>query len=98
MLRDLTHKYIHYAHEPAMLFDMEADPDELNDLSASDPDRIADFEKRLGEVCDPIEQDARAKADQAAKIEQFGGVEAVLNRGAFDNSPVPGEKPAFRQH
>jgi len=98
MLRDLTHKYVHYAHEPAQLFDMESDPDELTDLAGSNPDRVAEFEQRLREICDPIEQDRRAKEDQATKIETFGGVEAVLDRGAFDNSPVPGEKPSFRQH
>jgi choline-sulfatase len=98
MLRDLTHKYIHYAREPAQLFDVDADPDELTDVSASQPALVADFEKRLGEICDPIEQDRHAKEDQSAKIESHGGVEAVLNRGAFDNSPVPGEKPAFRKH
>jgi choline-sulfatase len=98
MLRDLTHKFVHYTHEPAQLFDMGSDPDELNDISGSDPARVANFEKRLREICDPIKQDRRAKDDQAAKIESHGGVEAVLKRGAFDNSPVPGEKPAFRQH
>ena len=98
MLRDRQHKYIHYAHEPAQLFDMEADPQELNNIADSSPDIVADFEHRLAEICDPAEQDRRAKEDQAAKIESFGGVEAVLSRGAFDNSPVPGEKPAFRQH
>ena len=47
MLRDLTHKYIHYAHEPVQLFDMRGDPDELVDLSTSEPARVADFERRL---------------------------------------------------
>jgi choline-sulfatase len=95
MLRDLTHKYIHYAHESPQLFDMKGDPDELVDLSTSEPDRVADFERRLWEICDPIAQDRRAKADQAAKVESHGGFDAVLRRGTFDNSPVPGEEPAF---
>ncbi|MEE2753436.1 MAG: sulfatase-like hydrolase/transferase [Candidatus Latescibacterota bacterium] len=98
MLRDLTHKYVHYAHEPAQLFDMVYDSNELDDISRSDPARVAGFETRLLTICDPIEQDQHAKDDQATLIESHGGVEAVLNRGAFDNSPVPGEKPAFRKH
>jgi len=98
MLRDRTHKYVHYAHEPAHLFDLKADPDELVDISGSEPELVASFEDRLAGICDPIEQDRLAKDDQAAKIDSFGGVEAVLSRGAFDNSPVPGEKPAFRKH
>ncbi|MBM3457451.1 MAG: hypothetical protein FJX77_02790 [Armatimonadetes bacterium] len=40
--------------------------------------------------------DQQARAEQAARIEEYGGVEAVLRRGTFDNSPVPGEKSAFR--
>ncbi|MBT98378.1 MAG: sulfatase [Dehalococcoidia bacterium] len=98
MVRDLTHKYVHYAHEPAQLYDMVSDPDELTDLASTESDRVDHFERRLREICDPIEQDRRAKDDQATKIDEFGGVETVLNRGAFDNSPVPGEKPAFRNH
>ena len=98
MLRDLTHKYVHYAHEPAQLFDMNADPKELTDLADSRYDLIESFETRLREICDPIEQDSRAKTDQATKIDSFGGIDTVVSRGAFDNSPVPGEKPAFRKH
>lgn len=98
MLRDRTHKYVHYAHEDPMLFDLEKDPDELTDLAASDPGRVEQFESQLRDICDPVETDRLAKDDQAAKIESFGGVDAVLARGAFDNSPVPGEKPAFRKH
>ena len=43
----------------------------------------------------PEAVDARAKADQRARIEAFGGRQAVLRRGTFDNSPIPGEAPAF---
>ncbi|MCE2440998.1 MAG: hypothetical protein J4F39_16400 [Candidatus Latescibacteria bacterium] len=76
------------------------DPTETADLSGS-PDHqstLAFFERRLRELLDPEATDARARADQLAKIASFGGEEAVRNRGAFDNSPVPGETPAFRVH
>ena len=36
MLRDRQYKYIHYTHEAPQLFDLSADPQELNDLS-TDP-------------------------------------------------------------
>jgi len=98
MLRDLTHKYIHYTNESPQLFDLDADPHELHDMAAEEPVLVEDFERRLRAICDPQEADRKAKEDQAAKIEAFGGRDAVLQRGAFDNSPVPGEKPAFRQH
>ena len=86
--------------EPPQLFNLENDPTETTDLSGF-PDHqstLASFERRLRDILDPEATDARAKADQLAKIASFGGDDAVRNRGAFDNSPVPGEKPAFRVH
>ena len=98
MLRNSRYKYIHYLNDPTQLFDLESDPDELHNLSTSPEHQtiIQNFESHLRSLLDPAAVDAQAKADQQAKIEAFGGVEAVLQRGAFDNSPVPGETPAFR--
>jgi choline-sulfatase len=59
---------------------------------------LANFERELRALIDPEAVDAQAKADQKALIDSFGGKEAVMSRGAFDNSPVPGETPTFRQH
>ena len=100
MLRDAQHKLIYHVDGPPQLFDLAADPDETTDLAAS-PDHqpiLTDLEKQLRAIVDPEAANAQAKADQQAKIASFGGEEAVRHRGAFDNSPVPGEKPAFRQH
>ena len=97
MLCDGRYKYIHYTHEAAQLFDLETDPQELTDLAAS-PDHqalLTEYEGHLRAILDPEAVDAQAKADQWAKIEAFGGEEAVLKRG-LSNSPVPGEKPVFR--
>ncbi|MDA0748668.1 MAG: hypothetical protein O2954_19290, partial [bacterium] len=71
-----------------------------NNLANSSDHRaiLNTLKKELYELLDPEATDLRAKADQAALIETFGGEEAVRNRGAFDNSPVPGEKPTFRKH
>ena len=52
---------------------------------------------RLRELLDPLEVDARAKADQEARLEAFGGREKAIALGSFDNSPVPGEQPRFHQ-
>ena len=38
---------------------------------------------------------AGAQADQAAKIAELGGREAILARGSFGYSPVPGTKPVY---
>ena len=97
-LRDARFKLVHYAGEPPQLYDLETDPDELRDL-APDPTMgalLKDREARLRALLDPEAVDARAKADQRAKIAAYGGRDAVVRRGTFDNSPVPGELPAFR--
>ncbi|MEM7030474.1 MAG: sulfatase-like hydrolase/transferase [Chloroflexota bacterium] len=98
MLRDQQYKYIHYAHSEPQLFDLMADPDELDNLVSSNnhQNTLQQFETELRKMLDPEAIDAQAKADQAAKVEAFGGEEAVRQRGAFTNSPVPGEAPAFR--
>jgi hypothetical protein len=38
---------------------------------------------------------ARAFADQEAKIARNGGVDALIKRGDFGYSPAPGQKPVF---
>ncbi len=97
MLRRGKLKYIHYVGDPPQLFDLEADPDETSDLAgeAAFATVLADFEAELRGLLDPEAVDARAKADQQARIDEFGGREAVLARGTFTNSPTPGEKPVF---
>ena len=100
MLRDRRYKYIYHVAGPAQLFDLENDPDEVNDL-ARQPDARArrllrEYEAQLRAQLDPEAVDRRAKADQQRKIESLGGREAVIKRGAFVNSPVPGEAPRFQ--
>jgi choline-sulfatase len=100
MLRDSRHKFVHYVHDRPQLFDLAEDPTEEVDLARDPASRpiLLDFERRLRDILDPDETDRRAKADQAAMVNAFGGRDAVLTRGAFDNSPVPGEPPTFRKH
>jgi choline-sulfatase len=100
MLRNRQYKYVYYVNDPPQLFDTTVDPDECNDLGQSSDHRevLENFERELRELIDPEAVDAQAKADQKALIDSFGGKEAVMSRGAFDNSPVPGETPTFRQH
>ena len=79
---------------------MVDDPDECNDLAPLPEFQpvVLAFERELRAILDPEAVDAKAKADQAAKVDSFGGREQVIARGAFDNSPVPGEEPTFRKH
>ena len=97
MLRKGDHKLIHYTGQNPQLFDLAADPAEVNDLAgdSKSQDILQDLEAELRKIVNPEETDARAKADQAALIEDHGGRDAVLAKGTFINSPAPGEKPAF---
>ena len=101
MLRDRRYKYIYHVGAPPQLFDLHADPDEVDDLTLRDDADtnalLADYETQLSMLIDPEAVDARAKADQQRRIEELGGREAVVARGSFINSPVPGETPKFRE-
>ena len=95
MLRDRRYKYIHFAAYPPMLFDLDKDPEELNDL-ADDPTYAeirADFEARLRARLDPEAVDRRCKARQGQQIAANGGREAVIARGDLGYSPPPGYQP-----
>lgn len=62
MIRRGRWKYIHYAgHEP-QLFDLEADPDEMTNLAAAQPDVAAAMGSRLRQTFDLEAIDADAKA------------------------------------
>jgi choline-sulfatase len=92
MLRDGAHKLIDYVDAPRQLFDLAADPDEARDLAATAAGgAIADrLEARLRMICDPAAVDARARADQRAKAEYWGGNDAIRREGLLVYTPPPG--------
>ena len=97
MIRHGRYKYLYYVGYPPQLFDLDADPEELNDL-AGDPryaKAIAECDRQLRRVCDPDEVDARAKRRQAYLLERHGGREAVIQRGDLGFTPAPGVPAAF---
>jgi choline-sulfatase len=97
MIRHGRFKYIRYVRYPAQLFDLDADPEELNDL-ARDPRYaavLAECGARLRRICDPEEVDARAKHRQAKLLEAYGGRDAVIRRGDLGFTPAPGVPVAF---
>jgi choline-sulfatase len=100
MLRNRQYKYIYYVDDPVQLFDLQADPEENQDLSnlPEYQEILQFFDKELSNIVDPEGVDAKAKEDQRSKISENGGEAKVRQRGAFDNSPVPGENPVFRRH
>lgn len=99
MLADRRYKYIYYVNQPPQLFDLIDDPRECRDLAALPEYKpiLEEFERRLRTRLDPEAINARAKAAQSGKVEAFGGRDAVIDRGAFHNSPVPGETPQFKR-
>ena len=100
MLRNRQYKYVYYVNERPQLFDLTQDPDECNDLAGASEHQqtLQNFENELRSLLDPEGVDAQCKQAQSALVASHGGKEGVMNRGAFDNSPVPGEAPAFRKH
>ncbi len=97
MLRKGKWKLVHYPGYASQLFDLATDPDEAHD-KAADPafaDVLAKLEAELRKICDPEAVNARAFADQAARIEAHGGAEAIIARGDFGYTPAPGQTPVF---
>ena len=95
MVRNERYKYVEYVGSTPQLFDMLADPDETRDLAA-DPAHAAAVAACAAELRaivtpeTPEGIDARAKADQRRRIQEVGGVEAVLKGGVrIPYTPAP---------
>ena len=99
MIRWGKWKYVHYVDYPPQLFDLEADPEEADDLGESAGHRkvLAACEARLRSVVDPEAANRQAFEDQARKIAQHGGEEAVMQRGHFPYTPAPDEAPSIHR-
>ena len=90
MLRSGRWKYIHYPGFAPQLFDLDADPCEQTDLGLSAAHATVRA-RCLAEMCrigDPEQINTQAFADQARRIEELGGADAILAREAFDFTPV----------
>ena len=96
-LRDGDYKLVYHVGMSNQLFDLIDDPNEIVDLI--DTERggsiAAGLEKKLRSMIDPEATDERAKADQRRRVEEMGGRDAILKRGGFPRTPVPGEKTEF---
>ena len=71
MIRQGRYKYVHYPENPPQLFDLEADPREVENL-ADEPDHAdvrARLDARLREYVDPEAVDRRARREQRERLE-----------------------------
>ena len=76
------------------VYDLQADPEELHNVASDERCRavLDDLREHLLKIIDPDAINERALADQARLIAAHGGREAVIARGAANNTPVPGEE------
>ncbi len=85
-------KYVDYLQYPPQLFDLEADPLELDDLAVKPEHReiVAEGRRRLETFLDPEATDARALSEQSVRVAELGGREELLKNGTFGYTPIEG--------
>jgi choline-sulfatase len=96
MVRSGRYKYVECVGERPILFDLERDPEELDDLVVSrpgDPEltAVADrLRRRVYEICSPEAVDRRAKADRVAlrrELLETGELLRMLERRGYEPDP-----------
>ncbi len=103
MVRWQQWKYVYYVGHAPQLFDMRADPTELNNLAVhgvNDPSvhaALQEGEKRLREICDPEAVNDACFASQRRRIEELGGEDACQNAYVFNHTPTPGEQDDLQE-
>jgi len=71
MIRRDKWKYIHYVAAPDQLFDLEADPEELENVHAAHPTIVSELAQALAAICSPEEENARAEAFIEAQLAEL---------------------------
>jgi choline-sulfatase len=98
MVRWADWKFIYYVGQAPQLFNMKADPNELDNLATDRPNvpavqwALKEGERRLRQICDPEQINAGCFADQKRRIEELGGRDACINSYIFNHTPTPAEQ------
>ena len=91
MLRKGQYKLIYYVNFDPELFDLRADPEEVNNLANDNSyaDILADLRNELRKICDPEAVDQQAHKEQREMVNALGGLEVVKNMGPKGATPPP---------
>ena len=92
MLKKGNYKYVHYVGERPQLFNLEEDPDEINDLAENQAyaDICKELELRLYEIADVEELEVQSKKAQKKLLDAHGGEKEFLkNFKPALFSPIP---------
>ena len=75
MVRKGKWKYIHHIGAPHQLFDLDLDPNELNNVCEAHPKVTADLERELRLICDPEAEDDRASRFVEAQLQSMAAAD-----------------------
>lgn len=91
MLRKGAYKYIHYLGFEPEVYDLDADPEELDNIAGRSDmvGTIRDFEEELRATVDMDAADSASKRDQAAWMDKHGGAEKILEGPGINGTPSP---------
>lgn len=82
MLRRDSWKYIAYPGFPSLLFNLDDDPDELRDLSATQPEMVRTLDAELREIVDYETVDTQAKTEDRECFAAWR--EEALREGTYE--------------
>lgn len=91
MVREGDWKLIHYVNNPPQLFNLANNPDETLDLASRPGSQpiLHHLTNQLRTILDPEAVSAQAHADQARRVAELGGREAILASGGdFGFTPI----------
>ena len=91
MVRKGDWKLIYYVGHQPQLFNLADDPRERNDLSGQEGTKEiqSELEAELRYIVDPEAADAMAFSDQAKRIQELGGEEAIRSKAEIGFTPAP---------